>query len=181
MAVSAAETGHLVFGTLHTTGAAKTVDRIVNAFPMQQQETIRIQLSRCCRRDFPDFGKRIPKGRCAIHDIMVNTPSIAALIRDNKTFRIPSDQQTGQKYGMVTMDDMLFNKYAEGLVSREDCQDKSQDYNGMLLRLKEYDEEQAALQAEMGLTPMLLLPVLLELRRPRRPVKEFAKTQWNPS
>ncbi|MCH2642377.1 MAG: hypothetical protein MKZ55_07915, partial [Candidatus Thalassarchaeum sp.] len=84
---------------------------------------------------------------------MVNTPSIAALIRDNKTFRIPSDQQTGQKYGMVTMDDMLFNKYAEGLVSREDCQDKSQDYNGMLLRLKEYDEEQAALQAEMGADP----------------------------
>ena len=132
---------------------------------MQQQETIRIQLSTVLQAVISQIlVKRIPKGRCAIHDIMVNTPSIAALIRDNKTFRIPSDQQTGQKYGMVTMDDMLFNKYAEGLVSREDCQDKSQDYNGMLLRLKEYDEEQAALQAEMGLTPMLLLPVPLELR-----------------
>ena len=154
MAVSAAETGHLVFGTLHTTGAAKTVDRIVNAFPMQQQETIRIQLSTVLQAVISQIlVKRIPKGRCAIHDIMVNTPAIAALIRDNKTFRIPSDQQTGQKYGMVTMDDMLFGKYAEGLVSREDCQDKSQDYNGMLLRLKEYDEEQAALQAEMGSDP----------------------------
>ena len=79
------------------------------------------------------------------------------------------------------MDDMLFNKYAEGLVSREDCQDKSQDYNGMLLRLKEYDEEQAALQAEMGADPMLLQLEPQGLRRPRRPVKEFAKTQWNPS
>ena len=87
MAVSAAETGHLVFGTLHTTGAAKTVDRIVNAFPMQQQETIRIQLSTVLQAHFQILVKRIPKGRCAIHDIMVNTPSIAALIRDNKTFR----------------------------------------------------------------------------------------------
>lgn len=154
MAVSAAETGHLVFGTLHTTGAAKTVDRIVNAFPMQQQETIRIQLSTVLQAVISQIlVARIPKGRCAIHDIMINTPSIAALIRDNKTFRIPSDQQTGQKYGMVTLDDGLFNRYAEGVVSREDCQDKAQDYNGMLLRLKEYDEEQAALAAEMGTGP----------------------------
>ena len=154
MAVSAAETGHLVFGTLHTTGAAKTVDRIVNAFPMQQQETIRIQLSTVLQAVISQIlVARIPKGRCAIHDIMINTPSIAALIRDNKTFRIPSDQQTGQKYGMVTLDDGLFKRYAEGVVSREDCQDKAQDYNGMLLRLKEYDEEQAAMAAEMGTNP----------------------------
>jgi twitching motility protein PilT len=154
MAVSAAETGHLVFGTLHTTGAAKTVDRIVNAFPMQQQETIRIQLSTVLQAVISQIlVARIPKGRCAIHDIMINTPSIAALIRDNKTFRIPSDQQTGQKYGMVTLDDGLFKRYAEGVVSREDCQDKAQDYNGMLLRLKEYDEEQAAMAAEMGTDP----------------------------
>jgi len=154
MAVSAAETGHLVFGTLHTTGAAKTVDRIVNAFPMQQQETIRIQLSTVLQAVISQIlVKRLPKGRCAIHDIMINTPSIAALIRDNKTFRIPSDQQTGQKYGMVTLDDGLFNRYAEGVVSRDDCQDKAQDYNGMLLRLKEYDEQQAAEAAEMGADP----------------------------
>ena len=94
MAVSAAETGHLVFGTLHTTGAAKTVDRIVNAFPMQQQETIRIQLSTVLQCVISQIlCKRIPKGRVALHDIMVMTPSISALIRDNKTFRIPSDQQ----------------------------------------------------------------------------------------
>ena len=149
MAVSAAETGHVVFGTLHTTGAAKTVDRIVNAFPMQQQETIRIQLSTVLQCVISQIlCKRLPKGRVAIHDIMVMTPSISALIRDNKTFRIPSDQQTGQRYGMVTLDDGLFNYYAKGVVTREDCVSKAQDHTGMLMRLKEFDEQQAALQAE---------------------------------
>ena len=151
MAVSAAETGHLVFGTLHTTGAAKTVDRIVNAFPMQQQETIRIQLSTVLQCVISQIlCRRIPKGRVAIHDIMVWTPSIAALIRDNKTFRIPSDQQTGQKYGMVTLDDGLFKCFNEGIISRDECLSKSADYNNMLTKLKEWDEEQAAMQAEMA-------------------------------
>lgn len=149
MAVSAAETGHLVFGTLHTTGAAKTIDRIVNAFPMQQQETIRIQLSTVLQAVISQIlCKRIPKGRVAIHDILIMTPSISALIRDNKTFRIPSDQQTGTKYGMVTMDEGLFTRYKEGILSREDCVDKSQDYQGMLQRLKEHDEAQALLAEE---------------------------------
>ena len=128
---------------------SKTVDRIVNAFPMQQQETIRIQLSTVLACVISQIlCKRIPKGRVAIHDIMVMTPSISALIRDNKTFRIPSDQQTGQKYGMVTLDDGLFNYYGKGVVSRDDCINKAQDYTGMLMRLKEWDEQQAALQAE---------------------------------
>jgi twitching motility protein PilT len=149
MAVSAAETGHLVFGTLHTTGAAKTVDRIVNAFPMQQQETIRIQLSTVLQCVISQIlCRKLPKGRIAIHDIMVWTPSIAALIRDNKTFRITSDQQTGQKYGMVTLDDGLFRKFNEGVIAREECLTKSSDYNGMLMKLKEWDEEQAAMEAE---------------------------------
>ena len=151
MAVTAAETGHLVFGTLHTTGAAKTVDRIVNAFPMQQQETIRIQLSTVLQCVISQIlCKRIPKGRVAIHDIMVMTPSISALIRDNKTFRIQSDQQTGQKYGMVTLDDGLFGHYTKGNISRNDCIEKASDYTGMQLKLKEWDEEQAAMQAEMA-------------------------------
>ena len=146
MAVSAAETGHLVFGTLHTTGAAKTVDRIVNAFPMQQQETIRIQLSTVLQAVISQILlKKVGGGRVAIHDIMINTPSIAALIRDNKTFRITSDMQTGAKHGMVTLDDGLFNKYVEGVVSREDCINKSADYQGMQMKMKEYDEQQALL------------------------------------
>ena len=159
MAVSAAETGHLVFGTLHTTGAAKTVDRIVNAFPMQQQETIRIQLSTVLQCVISQIlVKRLPKGRIAIHDIMVMTPSISALIRDNKTFRIQSDQQTGQKYGMVTLDDGLFGHYVKGNITRDDCIEKSSDYNGMQLKLKEWDEEQAAMQAEMVADPSMAAP-----------------------
>lgn len=159
MAVSAAETGHLVFGTLHTTGAAKTVDRIVNAFPMQQQETIRIQLSTVLQCVISQIlVKRLPKGRIAIHDIMVMTPSISALIRDNKTFRIQSDQQTGQKYGMVTLDDGLFGHYVKGNITRDDCIEKASDYNGMQLKLKEWDEEQAAMQAEMAAEPTRAVP-----------------------
>ena len=159
MAVTAAETGHLVFGTLHTTGAAKTVDRIVNAFPMQQQETIRIQLSTVLQCVISQIlVKRLPKGRIAIHDIMMMTPSISALIRDNKTFRIQSDQQTGQKYGMVTLDDGLFGHYIKGNISRDDCIEKAQDYNGMQMKLKEWDEEQAALQAEMAADPNMAAP-----------------------
>lgn len=162
MAVSAAETGHLVFGTLHTTGAAKTVDRIVNAFPMQQQETIRIQLSTVLQCVISQIlCRKLPKGRIAIHDIMVWTPSIAALIRDNKTFRITSDQQTGQKYGMVTLDDGLFRRFNEGVIAREECLTKSSDYNGMLMKLKEWDEQQAAMEAETagGGALALKLPV----------------------
>ncbi len=146
MAVSAAETGHLVYGTLHTTGAAKTIDRIVNAFPMNQQETIRIQLSTVLMVVISQILLRRAdgKGRLAIHDIMVNTPSIAALIRDNKTFRIPSDMQTGAKYGMKTLDGTLFEKYAEGIITREDCMNKASDDRGMMEKLSEYDAEMAS-------------------------------------
>ncbi|MBR5737166.1 MAG: type IV pilus twitching motility protein PilT, partial [Verrucomicrobia bacterium] len=116
-AIAAAETGHLVFGTLHTTGAAKTIDRIVNAFPVTQQEQIRIQLSTVLQAVISQL--LIPRcdkpGRVAVFEIMVNTPSIGALIRDNKTFRIGSDIQTGAKYGMVALDACLLEKYDQGL------------------------------------------------------------------
>src|SRR6516164_675159 len=102
-AITAAETGHLVFGTLHTTGAARTVDRIIDAFPTTQQEQIRVQLASNLKAVISQLLiPRIDKpGRVAVFEIMVNTPSIAALIRDNKTFRIQSDIQTGAKWGMV--------------------------------------------------------------------------------
>jgi twitching motility protein PilT len=146
MAVSAAETGHLVYGTLHTTGAAKTIDRIVNAFPMNQQETIRIQLSTVLMVVISQIllKRADGKGRLAIHDIMVNTPSIGALIRDNKTFRIPSDMQTGAKYGMRTLDGTLFEKYTEGIITRSDCITKAADDRGMMEKLAEYDAQMAA-------------------------------------
>ncbi|MFO1529409.1 MAG: type IV pilus twitching motility protein PilT [Kiritimatiellia bacterium] len=128
-ALPAAETGHLVFATLHTTGAARTVDRIVDAFPTNQQEQVRTQLSStleavisqnlCPRIDRP--------GRIAAFEIMMATPGIRALIRDNKTFRITSDIQTGAKYGMITMDACLLALFRQGKISFEEMILKAQD------------------------------------------------------
>jgi twitching motility protein PilT len=140
-AITAAETGHLVFGTLHTTGAAKTIDRITNAFPTNQQEQIRIQLSTVMVAVISQLLlPRVDKpGRVAIFEIMVNTPSIAALIRDNKTFRIQSDIQTGSKYGMVTLDGFLIEKYMAGMISREEVVTKSQDPITIQAKLQELE------------------------------------------
>jgi twitching motility protein PilT len=148
-AITAAETGHLVFGTLHTTGAAKTIDRLVNAFPMNQQETIRIQLSTVLQAVISQLLlARIDKpGRIAAYEIMINTPSIAALIRDNKTFRINSDIQTGAKYGMVTLDGYLMEKYQQGLIAREEVVNKSQDTATVMVKLAEWEAAQAELAA----------------------------------
>lgn len=151
-AITAAETGHLVFGTLHTTGAAKTIDRIVNAFPINQQEQIRIQLSTVLQAVISQLllPRSDKPGRVAVFEIMINTPSIAALIRDNKTFRINSDIQTGAKYGMVTLDGFLMDKYQEGLISREEVITKSQDPITIQSKLQEYELAQAMAQAKGG-------------------------------
>ncbi len=140
-AITAAETGHLVFGTLHTTGAAKTIDRITNAFPQNQQDQIRIQLSTVLQAVISQLllPRADKPGRIAVYEIMVNTPSIAALIRDNKTFRIGSDIQTGAKYGMVTLDGYLMETYQKGLISREDCITKSYDPTTMIQKFQEMD------------------------------------------
>jgi len=140
-AITAAETGHLVFGTLHTTGAAKTIDRITNAFPTNQQEQIRIQLSTVLQAVISQLllPRHDKPGRCAVFEIMINTPSIGALIRDNKTFRINSDIQTGAKYGMVTLDGFLMDKYAQGIISREELITKSQDPITVQAKLQEFE------------------------------------------
>ena len=140
-AITAAETGHLVFGTLHTTGAAKTIDRITNAFPTNQQEMVRIQLSTVMQAVISQLLiPRIDKpGRVAVFEVMVNTPSIAALIRDNKTFRIQSDIQTGSKYGMVTLDSFLIEKYLQGMIAREEVINKSQDPTTIMAKLQELE------------------------------------------
>lgn len=128
-AITAAETGHLVFSTLHTTGAARTVDRIVDAFPTTQQEQIRVQLSSNLKAVISQL--LLPtldgKGRVAAFEIMVNTPSIAALIRDNKTFRIPNDILTGGKHGMVSLETSLVQLYLDGHISYEQVIGKAQD------------------------------------------------------
>jgi twitching motility protein PilT len=128
-AITAAETGHLVFATLHTTGAARTVDRIVDAFPTNQQEQIRTQLASSIVAVISQLllARVDIKGRVAAFEIMICTPSIQALIRDNKTFRITSDIQTGAKFGMVTLDANLMSLYERGLISYGDLITKAQD------------------------------------------------------
>jgi len=127
-AISAAETGHLVFGTLHTNSAAKTVDRIVDAFPANMKDMIRTQLASSLVAVISQvLCKKIGGGRIAAYEIMVNTSSIASLIRENKTFRITSDIQTGANLGMITMDTHLMNLVNRELVSPDEVLDKAQD------------------------------------------------------
>ncbi len=138
-AIEAAETGHLVFATLHTTGAARTVDRIVNAFPTNEQEQIRTQLASSIISVISQvlLARTDSKGRIAAFELMVMTPSIAALIRDNKTFRITSDIQTGAKFGMVTLDSYLLQIYSEGKISYGDLITTAQDPGSVLAKLQE--------------------------------------------
>ena len=142
-AITAAETGHLVFGTLHTTGAAETIDRIVDAFPTDQQEQVRTQLSVSMQAVIsqillPRLGPdgRV-HGRIAAFEIMLATPSIRSRIRDNKTFQIRSDIQTGAKFGMVTLDACLMDHYRKGLISYDELITKSQDPETVVAKLKE--------------------------------------------
>lgn len=138
-AITAAETGHLVFATLHTTGAATTVDRIVDAFPTDQQEQVRTQLSASLVAVVSQLllARADKPGRVAAFEIMISTPSIRARIRDNKTFQISSDIQTGSKFGMIALDTHLLNLYQAGLIHYEDLITKSQDPDSVVEKLKE--------------------------------------------
>ncbi|MBO5958714.1 MAG: type IV pilus twitching motility protein PilT [Lentisphaeria bacterium] len=133
-AITAAETGHLVFGTLHTTGAARTVDRIVDAFPTNQQAQIRTQLASSLVAVISQvlLPRADKPGRIAAFEIMISTPSIQALIRDNKTYRITSDIQTGSKYGMNTLDAHLADLYRSGKIAYGEMITMAQDKEGIL-------------------------------------------------
>mgnify|MGYP001627588952 CR=1 FL=1 len=137
-AVTAAETGHLVFATLHTTGAARTVDRIVDAFPTDQQEQIRTQLASSLVAVVSQvLLPRIDKpGRVAAFEIMISTPSIQALIRENKTFRITSDIQTGAKFGMNTLDSHLIELYERKIISYGEMITKAQDPQSIIQKMQ---------------------------------------------
>ncbi|MBI3117482.1 MAG: type IV pilus twitching motility protein PilT [Candidatus Hydrogenedentes bacterium] len=122
-AITAAETGHLVFGTLHTTGAVRTVDRIVDAFPTNQQEQIRTQLAGNLKAVISQtlVPKKSGFGRVAAFEIMITTPAIQNLVRENKSYRITSAIQTGHKYGMNLLDEHLLALYRKGVCKYEDC------------------------------------------------------------
>ncbi|MBU8901139.1 MAG: type IV pilus twitching motility protein PilT [Victivallales bacterium] len=136
-AITAAETGHLVFGTLHTSSAVGTIDRIIDAFPTEQQGQIRTQLATSLVAVISQvlLSREDKPGRVAAFEIMVSTPSIQALIRDNKTFRISSELQTGAKYGMNTLDSHLVELYSKNLISYNDLITKSQDPESIIEKL----------------------------------------------
>ena len=137
-AVTAAETGHLVFGTLHTTGAARTVDRIIDAFPAATKEQIRTQLASSILAVISQvLCKKIGGGRVAGLEVMVTTTSIAQQIRENKTFRIDSDIQTGGRLGMIALDVHLRALVNEGKIEPAEALRKAQKPDLMREKLSE--------------------------------------------
>ena len=135
-AISAAETGHIVFGTLHTNSAQGTVNRVIDAFPGNLQDQIRTQLSTSLIGVLAQtLLPKISGGRCAAYETLVVTPGIANLIRENKTFRINSAIQTGAKFGMQLMDDALFDHWVNERVTIEDVLDKAQDPDALAKKI----------------------------------------------
>jgi twitching motility protein PilT len=125
-AIEAAETGHVVFATLHTSGAASTINRIIDVFPKEQQDQIRTQLSTALIGVLSQaLLPRKPEGLVAAYEMMVVTPAIANLIRENKVYRIDSSIQTGRKHGMFLLDEHLFRLWREGLVDKEEILGRS--------------------------------------------------------
>ena len=120
-AVTAAETGHLVFSTLHTIGAEKTIDRIIDVFPPSQQQQIRTQLATVleCIVSQQLIPKADGKGRVACLEILVVTPAVRNLIREGKNYQIPSVMQTSRRAGMQTMDDALYDLFMRREISEE--------------------------------------------------------------
>jgi len=125
-AIEAAETGHVVFGTLHTSGAASTVNRIIDVFPQDQQDQIRTQLSTALMGVLSQaLLPKKPEGVIAAYEMMVVTPAIQNLVRENKVYRIDSSIQTGRKDGMFLLDESLFRMWKEGLCEKEEVLLKS--------------------------------------------------------
>ena len=128
LAMTAAETGHLVFGTLHTTSAPKTIDRIIDVFPGEEKAMIRSMLSESLRAVISQtLLKKVGGGRVAAHEIMIGVPAIRNLIREDKIAQMYSSIQTGASIGMQTMDQCLTNLVNRGLVSNAAAQAKAQD------------------------------------------------------
>src|SRR6058998_548475 len=137
IAIETAETGHLVFGTLHTTTAASTVDRVIDQFPTDRQAQIRVMLSESLRGVIAqNLCKKIGGGRVAALEVLIITPAISNLIREAKTFQIPSMMQVGKAVGMVSLNDALFDYVQKKLVTPEEAYSKAVDKSGFEAQLK---------------------------------------------
>ena len=133
LALTAAETGHLVLGTLHTGNAPRTLDRVLDVFPTDQREQIRIMVSESLRGIISQ--QLVPTangtGRVLALELLVNTPAVSNCIREGKTFMLPGVMQTGKNVGMITMDESLRKLYVKGIISRDDTMFRADDKNQM--------------------------------------------------
>jgi twitching motility protein PilT len=140
-AIEAAETGHIVFGTLHTNGAASTINRIIDVFPKDQQDQIRTQLSTALIGVLSQaLMPKKPEGMVAAYEMMVVTPAIQNLIRENKTYRIDSSIQTGRKEGMFLLDESLFKLWRDALVEKEEALMRSNKPAELAARMAQYEK-----------------------------------------
>ena len=123
LALTAAETGHLVFSTLHTSGASKTVDRIIDVFPAGQQDQVRAQFAESIQAIISQvlLKRRAGRGLVPALEVMIGTPAVRNLIREGKVAQLPSAIQTGQKFGMITLDQSLKDLVGKGTVDKEEC------------------------------------------------------------
>jgi twitching motility protein PilT len=137
IAIETAETGHLVFGTLHTTTAASTVDRVIDQFPTDRQAQIRIMLSESLRGVIAQtLCRKIGGGRVAALEVLIVTPAVSNLIREGKTFQIPSIMQVGKAHGMVSLNDALMDLVAKKIVAPDEAYSKAVDKSGFESLLK---------------------------------------------
>jgi twitching motility protein PilT len=149
MAIETAETGHLVFGTVHTSTAVSTVDRVIDQFPPDRQAQIRVMLSESLKGVISQvLCKKIGGGRVAAREILLSTPSVSNLIREGKTFQLPSVLQTSRKLGMVTMNDALIDLVDNKLVEPQEAYLKATDKSGILHMLKQRGKDTSFADAE---------------------------------
>jgi len=133
LAITAAETGHLVLGTLHTGNAPRTLDRVLDVFPSDQRDQIRIMVSESLRGILSQqlIPRQDGEGRVMAMELLVNTPAVSNCIREGKTFMLPGIMQTGKAVGMITMDDSLQSLYSKGIISREETLARAEDKQSM--------------------------------------------------
>jgi len=149
IAIETAETGHLVFGTLHTSTAASTVDRIIDQFPADQQEQIRVMLSASLKSVIAQtLCRKIGGGRIAAREILLVNPAVSNLIREGKTFQIPSVIQTSRRLGMVTLNDALLELVNAKLVEPREAYVKAHDKTGLVMQLKGQGHDVSFVEAD---------------------------------
>jgi twitching motility protein PilT len=151
IAIETAETGHLVFGTLHTTSAVSTVDRLIDQFPPDRQAQIRVMLSESLRGVISQvLCKKVGGGRVAAREVLLTIPAVSNLIREGKTFQIPSILQTSKRLGMVTLNDALIDLVDANLVEARDAYVKASDKHGFAGMLKSHKHDTTFLEGDLA-------------------------------